>query len=314
MFWGGMRRRAILVAQWIFAAAVVIYAGFVLHEQWSQIQRRIGTIHVAPAKLIVASLIVLAAYAVLIETWRRVLAAWDTRLEWATAARIWFASSLGKYIPGNIWAIAALGAMARERGASPVAAAGSSIVVNVINLAAGLAVVLVFGARLIPHAAVFAVIAVVAIAGALAAPLLLPSVTALAARVSGRDIRMPNVPSSTIWMSLAGTTFAWCAYGVAFRFFTAAVLGDSAAHGGFVLYIAAYTAAYIVGFIAPFAPAGLGVREIGIIEGLPLLGLTNHGDAIIIALTSRLWLTILEVIPGLVALAAGHTRTRTGPA
>lgn len=309
-----MRRRALFLAQGIFAVVVVIYAGIVLHRQWSEIQRRIGSLHVAPAKLILASLIVLAAYAVLIETWRRVLAAWDTRLEWPTAARIWFASSLGKYVPGNIWAIAALGVMARERGASPVAAAGSSIVVNILNLAAGLAVVLVFGAELIPHAAVFAVIAALAIAGALAAPLLFPHVAALAARVTGRDIRMPNVPPSTIWLSLAGTTVAWCAYGIAFRFFAAAVLGDSAVHGHFVLYIAAYTAAYIVGFIAPFAPAGLGVREIGIIEGLPLLGLTSHGDAIIIALTSRLWLTFLEVIPGLVALAAGHTRTRTRPA
>ncbi|MGI8548428.1 MAG: UPF0104 family protein, partial [Gemmatimonadaceae bacterium] len=77
------------------------------------------------------------------------------------------------------------------------------------------------------------------------------------------------------------------------------------------LYIAAYTAAYILGFVALFAPAGLGVREAGMIEVLPLLGLTSHSDAFLVAVTSRLWLTALEVIPGVVALAAGYFRSRT---
>ncbi len=309
-----MRRKLFIVIQWIFAIAVVVYAAIVLRRQWTEIHTRLGQLRVEPVMLIGASLIVFLAYAVLIETWRRVLSAWDTRLRWAVAARIWFASSLAKYIPGNIWSIAALGVMSREQGASPVAAAGSSIIVNALNLAAGLAVVLVFGSRLIPHATVFAVIAAAAIAVALAAPWILPTATAWASRVLGRAIPLPRIPPSTTWWSLGGTTFAWCAYGVAFRMFAVAVLGDSAVHGSFVLYIAAYTAAYIVGFVAPFAPAGLGVREVGITEGLPLLGLMSHGDAFIIALTSRLWLTLLEVIPGLVALAAGHTRTRARPA
>lgn len=309
-----MRRRLLPIVQWGFAIAVVIYASVEVHRQWAGIAGRISTLSVAWGTLAAASLIVIAAYAVLIETWRRVLGAWDTRLEWITAARIWFASSLGKYVPGNIWAITALGVMARNSGASAVAAAGSSIVVNILNLASGLALVIVFGARLIPHAALFAVIAAAVIAAALAAPMLLPRATALASTATGRDIRIPNIPPGVVWLSLAGTTFAWCAYGVAFRLFAVALLGDSAVHGSFILYIAVYTAAYIVGFIAPFAPAGLGVREVGIIEGLPLLGLTSHGDAIIIAVTLRLWLTVLEVVPGLVALAAGYTRTRTRPA
>jgi uncharacterized membrane protein YbhN (UPF0104 family) len=75
-------------------------------------------------------------------------------------------------------------------------------------------------------------------------------------------------------------------------------------------YIAVYTGAYIVGFITPIAPAGLGVREGLLIKGLTLFGLMSGSDATIVAFTSRLWLTLLEVAPGLVALAATHTRTR----
>jgi uncharacterized membrane protein YbhN (UPF0104 family) len=308
-----MRAKVIRIVQWVFAVLVVTYAGTALHGQWEEIRGRLTSLDIHWGSLAGASGMVLIAFAVLIETWRRVLAAWDSRFGWPTAARIWFASSLGKYIPGNIWAIAAMGMLARQRGASAVAAAGSSILVTVINLASGVAVVLVFAAKLIPHALVAAVVAGVVIAGALAAPLFLPKLVALATKIAGRDVRIPTVPPSTVWWALLGTTFAWVVYGAAFRLFAVALLGDSAVHGGFVLYVAAYTAAYIVGFITP-VPAGIGVREFGIIEGLTLLGLTTQSDAAIIAVISRLWLTVLDVIPGLVALAAGHTRTRTRPA
>ncbi len=306
-----MRSKWMRVAQWVFAALVIGFAGYAITNRWDMIGGRLATLHMQWTPLVEASLLVFVAYAVLIETWRRVLAAWDTRLPWWTAARIWFASSLGKYIPGNLWSLAALGVMARESGASSVAAAGSSIIVNVFNLVSGLVLVLVFASRLVPHAAVFGVVAAMCIAGVLAAPAWLPALVRLACRLTKRDIPLPVIPASTVWWSLAGTGFAWCAYGVAFHLFAVALLGDNAVHGAVVLYVAAYTAAYIVGFITLIAPAGLGVREAGIWEALPLLGLTTYGDAVIVAVVSRLWLTVLEVIPGLVALAAGHFRPPT---
>jgi glycosyltransferase 2 family protein len=308
-----MRDRWMRGVQIAFAILVVIFAGIAIAKRWDMIADRVAQIHIDWLALTEASLLVLAAYVVLIETWRRVLAAWDTQLPWWTATRIWFAASLGKYIPGTVWSLAALGIMARETGASSVAAAGSSIIVNVFNLVSGLALVLIFAARLVPHATVFAGVAFVAIAGALAAPIWLPSVIRLACRVTGRDIRLPVIPPSTVWWSLLGTAFAWCAYGAAFRLFAIAILGSNAVHGALVLYIAAYTAAYIVGFVTLIAPAGIGVREAGIWGALPLLGLTTYGDAVIVAVISRLWLTVLEVIPGLVALAAGHLRPPIRP-
>ena len=308
-----MRGKWMRVAQWLFAALVVLFASVAIAKRWDMIGGRLATLHVQWTPLLEASLLVFAAYAVLIETWRRVLSAWDTELPWWTAARIWFAASLGKYIPGNLWSLAALGVMARETGASSLAAAGSSIIVNVFNLVSGLVLVLVFASRLVPHPAVFAAVAALSVGGVLAAPYSLPALVRIACRLTKRDIPLPVIPASTVWWSLAGTGFAWCAYGVAFRLFAIALLGGNAVHGAFVLYIAAYTAAYIVGFITLIAPAGLGVREAGIWEALPLLGLTTYGDAVIVAVVSRLWLTILEVIPGLVALAAGHFRPRTRP-
>jgi uncharacterized membrane protein YbhN (UPF0104 family) len=307
------RRNIIRAAQVIFAVLVLWFIVRALAKQWHEIGGRLANLHIEWGALVLASLLVFIAYAVLIETWRRVLGAWNARLSWSTAAEVWFASSLAKYIPGNIWALAALGVMARERGASGVAAAGSSIIVNVLNLVSGIALVLLFAAPLVPYAAVLGAVALAVVAFAVAAPFVLPPVIRWACRFTGRTIAVPEIPHSTTWLSLAGTAFAWCAYGVAFKLFAIAIVGGSAVQGTTVLYVAAYTAAYILGFVTP-TPAGLGVREAGLIEALSRLGLTSAGDAVIIAITSRLWLTVLEVIPGLIALAVGHTRTRTRPA
>ncbi|MGI8545887.1 MAG: hypothetical protein ACR2M1_00910, partial [Gemmatimonadaceae bacterium] len=254
-----MRRPWLRIAQWLFAVIVISFVSLALVRRWDLVSGGMATLRIDWIKLAVASLFVLSGYAVLIETWRRVLAAWDTSLDWTTAAEIWFASSLGKYVPGSVWALAAAGVMARQRGASAVAAAGSSVLVTILNLLAGFALVLLFAARLVQHAAVFAAVAGALVLGAISAPVLLPRGMAIMARLFKRDIPMPRIPASTIWWALAGTALAWCAYGVAFRLFAAAVLGDSAVHGDYVIYIAAYMAAYLLGFVALFGDAGSGV-------------------------------------------------------
>ena len=306
-----MQRKLLTVAQWLFAIVVVGYASYGVAKQWRQVRDRFTALHVHWGKILIASLLVLAAYVVLIETWRRVLAAWDTELKWKDAARIWFASSLGKYIPGNLWAIAALGVMAKEEGASSVAAAGSSIVVNILNLTTGLAIVLICGARLVPYLAVFIFVAILSIAGAIAAPFILPPLATWLCRVTRRNIRIPKIPPKVIWFSLGGTAVAWIAYGVAFRFFAQGLAGNTTADSPILPYVAVYTGAYILGFITPVAPAGLGVRETFLSKGLVLFGLLGQPDAIVVALMSRLWLTLLEVAPGLVALAISHAKPHT---
>jgi uncharacterized membrane protein YbhN (UPF0104 family) len=230
-------------------------------------------------------------------------------LRWGTAARIWFASSLGKYVPGYIWSLTAMGMLSGRAGASGVAAAGSSLIVNALNLASGLAVALICGARLIPRPGLVVVLILLVLAGAAATPKCLPCLVAWVARVTGREIPIPNIPVRTLWAVFVGTAIAWIAYGLAFRFFISGVLATSEVQGALPLYIAVYTGAYILGLLA-LPPAGLGVREAGIIEGLKLIGAMSSADATIVAVTARLWLVVLEIVPGIIALALSHTPVR----
>jgi len=67
----------------------------------------------------------------------------------------------------------------------------------------------------------------------------------------------------------------------------------------------AYPAAYVLGYLAVFAPAGLGVREGVLIAFLdPILG----AGAAVLAVFARLWATAVELVLAL-ALASTYIRS-----
>ena len=70
----------------------------------------------------------------------------------------------------------------------------------------------------------------------------------------------------------------------------------------YALFIAVFTASYLVGYLVLFSPGGLGFREAALTLFLVGVGAAGQGDAVILGVTSRVWLTVLEVVPGLVSL------------
>jgi uncharacterized membrane protein YbhN (UPF0104 family) len=298
------RRSLFRAAQWIFAATVLFFAARTLAAQWNRIGSRLTHVHLEWAWIAAATLIVLLTYALLIEGWRRVLAAWDSRLAFHDAARIWFLSNLGKYVPGNIWSLTAMGVMARERGVSGIAAAGSSVVMQLVSVITGTAIVLITGAKLLGQPLLVGLSILVLALVLFAAPKFLPRFATWAANLTGREIAPPNVPATSIWMAAVASALSWLFYGVAFRFFVHGLLGS--ASGEMSSYIAVYSAAYILGFISPIAPAGLGVREFTLAAFMTQLGLASEADAALIAIAARLWLTVVELVPSALFVA---TRT-----
>ena len=247
----------------------------------------------------------LLTYALLIESWRRLLAAWSARLSWPHAARIWLASNLGKYVPGKIWSILAMGALAKEKGASPLAAGGSSVVMQVVSVITGLAVAAGFGASSAGLTWVAATAVILMLAVIATAPRLLPRAFTFLSSVTGRPLNAPPVPVRAVWLATVATTVSWLIAGLAFRMFAEA-LGVTGGTTG--AYIAVYAASYVAGFLALFAPGGLGVREGALIATMQRAGLATPVEAAAIAVASRIWLTVLEVLPGLMALAVSGTR------
>jgi uncharacterized membrane protein YbhN (UPF0104 family) len=74
-------------------------------------------------------------------------------------------------------------------------------------------------------------------------------------------------------------------------------------------YLAVFTGSYLAGYLALFAPGGIGVREVVLVTAMVQYGLATTAQAEVIAFASRLWLTVLEIVPGLVFLPGAATRS-----
>ena len=302
-------------AGWALAVLVVVLVGRVLLRDLSELRALPMRIEADWAAIMFSGALFLAAHAVLVQTWRSVLGCWDARLPFWTSARIWSVSNLGRYLPLKVWQIAAMGAMARDAGVSPIAATGSAILGTIVNVVAGFVVALLGGRALLDrtaqgHATLAIVFVAVATGALLAAPVVLPRIAPWLGRAVGRPLTA-HLPVRAVIYALIGNVAAWLLYGAAFRAFMVGILGNAA--GGYQEYLAAYTISYLVGYLALFAPAGIGAREGAMVAVLVYAGLATRPQAALIALSSRVWLTLLEVVPGFLfwAHAALRRRSRT---
>ena len=302
------RRRAFVAAQWIFAAIIIWSAVRALNGQWRQAADRIATLDIGWSWITLATLVVFLTYLLLIETWRQVIIASGETLSFPVAARIWFVSNLGKYVPGKVWSIAAMTLMAKNESVSPMTAAGSSVLIQLVTIAAGIGVVLAAGSQVVDQPLLAVLVLTIVVGLVAAAPRLLPGVARVASSVTGKDIQLPRIEATTVWAAALRSVISWIAYGVAFQFFVRGILG--AAAGGLLSYIAVYAASYIIGFLALFAPGGAVVRESALVTGMVRLGLSGRPDALAVAIASRLWLTVLELLPGLFFLALRKPASR----
>ena len=307
------RNRLWLVGQLVVTAVVLWYVGKALVKQWREFSGKPLTINADWPVLAASVVVVLITYALLIETWRRIVVNWEStrtppRFGFWTAARIWSISNLGRYVPGKVWQIGAMATLAERAGISPVTAAGSSILNVIVNLATGFLVALVAGWRSFDalsrgYTTVGVVLVVVVMAGVLLLPTALPILLDVARRMTGKSLALGTVPHRAVYLAIAGNVAAWLLYGAAFELFVRGVTGH--ATGSFAQYVTAWAWPYIFGYLAFFAPGGLVVREGALTLALGVLQLATPQTALVIAATSRLWLTITELLPGLTFLALG---------
>ena len=307
------RRRALLrLAGWVLAGVIVVRVGQSVADGLGQLRTQPLESHPRWTMVALSGAIFLLAHAVLVQTWLSVLACGDTRLPFWRAARVWSVSNLGRYVPGKIWQIGAMAAMSRELGISPIAASGSAILGTLVNVIAGFVIALASGRALLERTsagwgALATVITIVSGAGLLLAPVIVPRLAPFVGRLMGRPVAA-TLPARAVVYSLIGNIVAWLLYGAAFQLFTLGMLGR--ATGGYPAYLAAYTISYLAGYLALFAPAGVGVREGMMLAILQFAGLATAPQAAFVTVSSRVWLTLLEVTPGFLFWAHHRARRR----
>lgn len=297
-------RRAVRALSWGFGAAVVGFGGAVLVRQWAAVQAVRAAHPIRWGLLAAASLAVLASYGVLIQTWRATVRAWGERLAWRSAATIWLVSNLGRYVPGKVWQLGAMSVLAQRHGVSASAAVGSALVVSLLHVVVGFGVIAATGpallGRILPAGAPLGPVLVALGSALVLLPWLLPRLGALAGRWRGRPITIPPLPVRALGVAALGSAGGWLLSGAAFHLLTRATTG--AATGDVAGSVAVFTLSYLAGFLALIAPGGIGVRE-AVLGGLLVAGGgMTPPEATWVVVVSRLWLTVLEIVPGAVLL------------
>jgi hypothetical protein len=299
------RRLAWKGAQAILLTAILYWAGQALAAQWSQVRAVAVETRVQWLWVLLASLIVLATYAALVQSWRLLLAGWGGHLGFWPAVRIWTIANLGRYVPGKLWSVGALGVLASKEGVSGVAAAGAAILGTLLNIGAGFGMLALSGTRTLgafdPWLQATAVSASVAfVAGVAILPWILPPILRRIAAWRGATVTSQHLPATTLWLSTLINGLSWVGYGFAFLAFTRGVAPQIVASPA--VFIGVWTASYLIGYLFLFAPGGVVVREVAMAGALVALNLTGPSEATFLALASRLWLTVWELLPGLLSL------------
>jgi glycosyltransferase 2 family protein len=291
------RRKFWRLLQVIAGALLVGLAARSVVINWQSLRAEPVVWQLSPAWLAASVLVVFTSYAVLIEAWRRVVLSMGERLAFPAAARIWFLASLGKYVPGKVWAIAGAAVLAQRAGVDPAAAVAGAVVLQVLALASGAAVVAVTARE--------AFQAVGQEAAPIAVAVILLSIGGVAALTSQRLLdriarlfpaswpRLRAIPPGMVAAAFVANALAWTGYGVALLLLARGLLPDVSL--SLPQAVGVFTCSYIIGFIALFAPGGLGPRESVFL--LMLAGDIGLKAAAALAVASRLLLTGTEVLP-----------------
>ena len=289
-----MGSRGIRVLQWVLGIAIMALAVRSLAKNWDELRAQPLHWSIEPGWILLSALVVWLMYALLIAAWRRMLQGWGRGLDAWSAARIWTVSSLGKYLPGKVWAVAGMAVMAQRAGIGAGPATGSAVILQVLAIGTGAAIVALTGwgtLRAVYPGAEVGLVVLLAAAVASVGLLFWPALTDQLLRLAAPDAGPVRPPVGAVLFGIVANSVAWVGYGGALWLLARGLLPQTGL--GLPPAIAVFTASYLAGFLALFAPGGIGVRE-GLFI-LMLQGPIGIGAATALAVASRLLLTVTEL-------------------
>lgn len=292
-----------------FLVAVLVAVGVALVADGRAVldaASRISVLALLGSGLCVTLQLLVAAMA-----WRAVLADGGWRLDVRATVRVFLVGQLGKYLPGGVWNVVTQAELAADRGVPRLWTVSASAVSLGISVAVGgiLAVPALLALSLpgVPVAAV----AVVPLGLVAFHPRLLNPLLAFGARLLRRPAPRP-LSTRGVAAALGWTLLSWLLLA---GHLLVLLVGIGAPLDATTLLVAGcgYALAWVVGFLVLFAPAGAGAREVTLVA--VLLAVVPRPEALVVALASRLVLTVADVVAAGLALVAGRgRRSQAAPA
>ena len=294
-------RRWLRACSALVTVVVVALVARALARNWAEFRTLHVALAVRPLWIATSALLVLLTYVAQIESWRAVLAGWRQRLSFGAAARTWSLANLGRYVPGKVWSVAGLVVLAERAGVERAPAAASAFASQALAVGTGSAVV----AACTPHATSPLRLGVAVLAAAVTVGLLVwpPAVRLIGRLVQAERPLEPLRPAAVV-AAAAFSLVGWVIYGAAFWALARGLVAPPTAALSLPLAVGTFALGYILGWLALFAPGGVGVRELVFVGLLaPALG---SGGAVAVSVASRILLTATEATAAALTFPLGN--------
>ena len=206
--------------------------------------------------------------------------------------------AIGKYVPGKIWGVVARTAQLHRIGVSARMAIVSSVAEQVVALFAGGIVALGAAAFVFPdYAALIGTAGAVLLLGVVLMPRVIPALVRWVQRRRGDDEETSSIPAAGVmqWLQfIAAQVIMWLLSGALLSIIYFTVFDEPLTTQGVAALVLANTIGFIVGFVAIFAPGGIGVREATTVAVLaPFVPVR---EALIAAIALRAWIVLFDGI------------------
>ena len=293
-----MKRKIGYLVQVLIVGLIFFFLIRNLSGNWELARESLGKFK--PVPLVLSAIFLGLGFMLLVRIWTLILRGTGEKLPYAAACKVWFASNMGKYLPGKIWQILGMVYLAEKKGIPKLKSFSTAVVAQFFSVVSGLLLAAIcFGfdwyPKLLGWGGLTWIVSTVLILVCLVfifAPKTLESTLNLLLRLLRREpveFRFKTAKSLGYLLSYG---FCWLLFGAGLFFFAAGM--TEVVPGFFWKATGAFSGAMVLGFLAVIVPGGLGVRE-GVLAFL----LSNSMPlpvATLVALLYRLWFTLVEVV------------------
>jgi len=290
------------------AGVVVIIFYFLLKNlfsNWGQIKQYSWDFNYP--LLLLSFVLVSLSYSVLVKVWKEILRHSGSALSYSKMFKVWFISNLGRYVPGKVWLVLVMLYLLEKENVPKSKGFSVAILAQALSSMAGILVMIgfvkyEFYQKLFSQSLWFLFVLIAFVLGVIILifyPGLLQRVINSGLRFFKKEKISLDYKPKNLLFYLLSYVGCWFLFGFCFLIFI-----KSITPAPFEIYFGvtgAFAGSVTIGFLAFFTPGGIGVRE-GLLVAL-LSPYFSAPVATLIALLSRLWVTLAELLLFLIALA-----------
>lgn len=304
----GARGLILKIAQVVLVIIILALIGYSVHSQWPQVRGTITHMSWGPLALSIGFIVlgILAG----VKTWIHLLRAKGIQIPYIPAAQITMIGALGKYLPGSVWSFIMQAQLGLRYGITRSKSLIALLLMTGITIVTGSNLALLALPQFLRSWGPIAWLLLLAPLGLIA---LYPPILSALARTGLRLLRRedPDVslPSGEVARAVAWAVLSWLCFGIHTWLLVAALPSTGRGFDALWLSIAATALAMSAGFVAFLLPSGIGVREAAFVAGLaPVM---RPGQALAVALVSRLLFTVADVLCATIAAGTARGSLRT---